>query len=82
MNSAAKAIQTEITKREREIAALKMALSALSSNGAAPAAALSGRRPAVRQQQQCGLCSSRPSAPRVHALRRGAAAVLPGVEEP
>ncbi len=44
MNSAAKAIQTEIAKREREIEALKTALAALSSKGNGAAATSTGKR--------------------------------------
>lgn len=54
MNSAAKAIQNEIAKREREIEALKTALAALSSNGAVPASGgkRRGRKPLTPAQKK------------------------------
>jgi hypothetical protein len=54
MNSAAKAIQNEIAKREREIEALKTALAALSSNGTAPASGgkRRGRKPLTPAQKK------------------------------
>jgi hypothetical protein len=54
MNSAAKAIQNEISKREREIEALKTALSALSSTGVAPAKSgkRRGRKPLTPAQKK------------------------------
>ena len=55
MNAAAKAIKNEIERREREIAALKTALAALtgeSTGAAAPAGKRRGRKPLTPAQKK------------------------------